>query len=92
MAYSPGRINALLDTLSQRGGWQSIQSRDIYHSSNAFQGFRYFAEDLLQPGEGWLGGEVIPVVRERIIELRPEWKNLAPAILRSNSPTFPIRS
>jgi len=48
----------------------------LHASADAFTDFRYIYEGAIQSEEGWLAGSISECVRERIIELRPEWANL----------------
>jgi hypothetical protein len=45
-------------------------------SADAFVDFRYIYEGGIGQGEGWLAGPISECVRDRIIELHPEWANL----------------
>jgi len=48
----------------------------LHASAKAFEHFRYAYEGIVEEGEGWLANEIHDCVRERIVELKPDWKNL----------------
>lgn len=45
-------------------------------SAKAFEKFRYAYEGTVENGEGWMADKVRDCVRERILELQPDWENL----------------
>ncbi len=48
----------------------------LQNSRRAFEALRYVHEKIgLGSGEGWSAGPVVSAVRDRLIELNPEWKN-----------------
>ena len=46
----------------------------LHWSAKAFEHFRYAFEGLVHSQEGWMAGPICDCVRERIVELRPDWK------------------
>jgi hypothetical protein len=55
---------------------QSLLVKDLIHESRrAFETFRYIHERIgTGDGEGWTAGPVVGWVRERLMELKPEWR------------------
>jgi hypothetical protein len=45
-------------------------------SAKSFEKFRYAYEGIVGDKQGWLADEIRDCVRARILELRPEWKDL----------------
>jgi hypothetical protein len=48
----------------------------LHASAEAFTRFRYAYEGLVGNQQGWLAGQIGECVRERIIELNPDWANV----------------
>jgi hypothetical protein len=45
----------------------------LHASAEAFENFRYAYEGIVKDQTGWLAGPIGECVRERIIELHPDW-------------------
>jgi hypothetical protein len=48
----------------------------LHAGAKAFEHFRYAFEDIVKSGEGWMASPICERVRERTLELKPEWRNL----------------
>jgi hypothetical protein len=48
----------------------------LHAGAKAFENFRYAFEGIVKSGDAWMAGPICECVRERIIELQPDWANL----------------
>jgi HEPN domain len=48
----------------------------LHASAKAFENFRYAFEGIVKDQEGWMASPICDSVRERIVELQPDWANL----------------
>lgn len=58
----------------------------LHASAKAFENFRYAFEGIVQDQTGWMASPICECVRERIVELQPDWGNLKYGL---NGPLMP---
>jgi hypothetical protein len=58
----------------------------LHAGARVFEHFRYAFEGTVQDQEGWIAGPICECVRERTVELKPDWKNLTYGL---NGPLMP---
>jgi hypothetical protein len=77
MAQQQSMQNAYHQHTKQPGAAPTVTFQSMLHASHkAFETFRYVHEkNTLSDGEGWQGGPIVRSVRERLMILRPEWRN-----------------